>query len=88
MNLFSVNLSCFGLLTILVCFVLPLNASEERDDQAKPVSFHKEIRPLFQANCNGCHQPAKAKGDYVMTDFASLVRGGERQTGHCSRQAR
>jgi len=29
----------------------------------KPVSFHKEVRPLFQANCNGCHQPAKAKGD-------------------------
>ena len=77
MNLFSVNLSCFGLLTILVFFVPPLNASEERDEQAKPVSFHKEIRPLFQANCNGCHQPAKAKGDYVMTDFASLVRGGE-----------
>lgn len=42
----------------------------------KPVSFHKEVRPLLQANCNGCHQPAKAKGDYVMTDFKSLLKGG------------
>ena len=29
------------------------------------------------ANCNGCHQPAKMKGDYLMTDFASLLEGGE-----------
>jgi WD40 repeat protein len=25
----------------------------------------------------GCHQPAKAKGDYVMTTFAQLLAGGE-----------
>jgi len=77
MNLFTVNLTCFGLLTALVSFVGPLTASEEGEGGAKPVSFHKEIRPLFQANCNGCHQPAKRKGDYVMTDFNSLLQGGE-----------
>jgi len=50
-------------------------------DQAKPapgpVSFYKSIRPIFQAKCHGCHQPAKAKGDYIMTDFARLLAGGE-----------
>src|SRR5687768_15470392 len=44
---------------------------------ATPVSFDKQIRPIFQANCYGCHQPAKAKGGYVMTDFAQLLKGGE-----------
>lgn len=43
----------------------------------KPVSYFKQIRPIFQANCQGCHQPSKAKGGYVMTDFAKLLRGGE-----------
>ncbi len=50
---------------------------EEGIDPNKPVSFYKHIRPIFQAQCNGCHQPAKKKGDYIMTDFAALLKGGE-----------
>src|SRR5205085_2615715 len=42
-----------------------------------PVSYFKQIRPIFQANCQGCHQPAKAKGQYVMTDFEKLLGKGE-----------
>lgn len=41
------------------------------------VSYYREVRPIFQANCQGCHQPAKAKGGYVMTDFKKLLTGGE-----------
>jgi len=77
MNLFKAKLSFLWFLPALVSFVLPFTASEGEDGAPKPVSFHKEIRPLFQARCNGCHQPAKAKGDYVMTNFASLIKGGE-----------
>ncbi len=44
---------------------------------ADAVSFDKQVRLIFQANCQGCHQPAKAGGQYVMTDFAKLVKGGE-----------
>jgi len=43
----------------------------------KPVSYYEDIRPIFQAHCQGCHQPAKDKGGYVMTDFASLLAGGD-----------
>ena len=42
-----------------------------------PVSFHKQVLPLLRANCQGCHQPAKQQGDYLMTDFARLLKGGE-----------
>lgn len=42
-----------------------------------PVSYWRDIRPIFQANCQGCHQPAKTEGEYVMTDFAKLLAGGE-----------
>lgn len=44
---------------------------------AAPVSYYREVRPIFEAQCQGCHQPAKAKGDYVMTDFAKLLAGAE-----------
>ncbi len=50
---------------------------DEGIDPNQPVSFYKHIRPIFQAQCNGCHQPAKNKGDYVMTDFVALLKGGE-----------
>jgi len=57
--------------------ILGFASAAEEKANAKPVSFHKDVRPLFQANCNGCHQPAKAKGQYVMTDFAALLKGGD-----------
>ncbi|MCB1230400.1 MAG: DUF1549 domain-containing protein [Verrucomicrobiae bacterium] len=41
------------------------------------VSYYEHVRPVFQAKCQGCHQPAKAKGDYIMTDVAKLIAGGE-----------
>jgi len=46
-------------------------------DPNAPVSYWKQVRPIFQANCQGCHQPSKNKGGYVMTDFARLVAGGD-----------
>jgi WD40 repeat protein/mono/diheme cytochrome c family protein len=42
-----------------------------------PISYYKQIRPIFQANCQGCHQPAKAKGEYVMTDFTKMLGAGD-----------
>ena len=44
---------------------------------AEPVSFHKQIQPIFQAHCQGCHQQAKQTGGYEMTVFANLLKGGE-----------
>ena len=50
---------------------------EDEGDPNAPVSYFKKVRPIFQAHCQGCHQPAKAKGGYVMTEFARLLKGGD-----------
>jgi WD40 repeat protein len=66
----------FTLLTVAgVAFAAP--PKKEDEDPNAPISYYKKIRPIFQASCQGCHQPAKAKGDYIMTDFAKLLEGGE-----------
>jgi len=54
-------------------------ADEEPEGQPAEsrVSFHEQIRPIFQAHCQGCHQPAKAGGGFVMTTFDRLLAGGE-----------
>ncbi|HSU55542.1 MAG TPA: c-type cytochrome domain-containing protein, partial [Candidatus Dormibacteraeota bacterium] len=58
-------------------FVL-LSAGALAADQPKEhVSYYRDIRPILQANCQGCHQPAKSKGGYVMTDFKKLLAGGD-----------
>ncbi|TWT43517.1 WD domain, G-beta repeat [Thalassoglobus neptunius] len=44
---------------------------------AEQVSFHKQIRPIFQLHCQGCHQPAKRGGDFVMTSVSELLEAGE-----------
>ncbi len=44
---------------------------------APPVSYFRDIQPIFARNCQGCHQAAKSQGGYLMTDFARLVAGGE-----------
>src|SRR5216684_3098235 len=46
---------------------------------APKVSYYREIRPILQANCQGCHQPAKSKGGYMMTEFKRLLAGGDNE---------
>jgi WD40 repeat protein len=40
------------------------------------VSFHKQIRPILQQRCQGCHQPAKARGKLLLTGFDGFAKGG------------
>ena len=68
-------LLAFAVLAAGICAAPP--KKEEAEDPNAPVSYFKKIRPVFQAQCQGCHQPAKAKGGYVMTDFAKLLEGGD-----------
>ncbi|MEM6691439.1 MAG: c-type cytochrome domain-containing protein, partial [Planctomycetota bacterium] len=46
-------------------------------DSAEAVSYHRDVLPIFRSKCFGCHQPAKALGDYRMTDLDGLLAGGE-----------
>ena len=36
-----------------------------KESGSRPVSYWNDIRPLMQASCQGCHQPAKAKGEFA-----------------------
>lgn len=63
-------------LSVVVFLLAGLSLSATSADDAA-VSFHKQVKLILQANCQGCHQPAKAGGKYVMTDFAKLLGGGE-----------
>ncbi len=48
-------------------------------EPAAKVSYYKDVRPIFAQNCNGCHQPAKPLGGFIMTGHADLMKAGERE---------
>jgi WD40 repeat protein len=67
----------------LLCASLVLGLAHGTDapaadaERETKVSYYHDVRPILQANCQGCHQPAKSKGGYVMTDFSRLLAGGD-----------
>ncbi len=66
--------------TFLLCSLPAAEPPPQANPGAAPVSYYQQVRPLFQANCHGCHQPAKPRGEYVMTSFDKLLTGGESET--------
>ncbi|MCR9292805.1 MAG: DUF1549 domain-containing protein [bacterium] len=66
-------------LLLNACLLNSIRAAEDTPHAASEnsISYSEQIEPIFRTHCQGCHQPAKAQGDYVMTDFASLLRAGE-----------
>ena len=63
----------------LLLLTSPLLAAEPGKDAGLPdkVSYYRDIRPIFQQSCQGCHQPAKPLGDFVMTSYPDLFKKGE-----------
>jgi len=67
----------FLAVVVLLLIVSSANAGDNPVATEPPVSYYKQVRPIFQASCFGCHQPAQAKGGLVMTSHAGLLKGGE-----------
>lgn len=68
-------------LSVLACCAVALAVSSGETVQAaaepNKVSYYRQVRPIFQVNCQGCHQPAKASGGYEMTSLKGLLKGGD-----------
>jgi mono/diheme cytochrome c family protein len=58
----------------LTLLALALSASAQ--DQ-KPVSFEKDLQPIFKQSCLTCHKADKKKGKLDMSTYADLMKGGK-----------
>ena len=52
----------------------PLQDSGVKKEE--PVSFFKQIRPILQRQCQGCHQPASKQADLMLTSYETFKSGG------------
>src|SRR5258708_27781179 len=44
-------------------------------------SYFREIRPIIQRSCQGCHQPAMKSSGLDLTRYESFVAGGNKGPG-------
>lgn len=42
-----------------------------------PISFYRDVLPIFRTNCIVCHKPGKARGGLDLTTHAALLKGGD-----------
>lgn len=66
--------------TGLWCASIPFSVPQAKEApvaSSGPVSYYRQIRPILQRHCSGCHQPAKAGGKFILTSYSALRAGGE-----------
>ena len=68
---------CWFSLVLLTNLQTFCNGQTSEAEKLEKISFAEQVRPLLAANCFGCHQGAIDRGNYVMTDFSSMLAGGE-----------
>ncbi len=54
-----------------------VQADEPKKESSGPISYFKKVRPIFQQHCQGCHQPAKASGGFIMLSHSDLLKKGD-----------
>ena len=55
--------------------VLALAGTAQAADQAKQVTFSKDVAPIFQAKCQSCHEPGSIAPMSLITYRGSAARG-------------
>src|SRR5207249_7070718 len=71
-------LAGFALLLVPI-FVPAQDPAKKEVKEPETVSYYKDVRPIFQQHCQGCHQPAKAEGSFLMTSHADLFKKGDNE---------
>jgi WD40 repeat protein len=61
--------------TAIVAGPQPIIAAEQK--LSGPISYYRGVRPILQENCQGCHQPAKREGGFVITSLQGMKKGGD-----------
>src|SRR4051794_32683023 len=64
------HLSCL-VAALVVVAAASSSVWAETGDTTKAVSFYRDVRPILQAYCVGCHQPAKKSGELDLTSVSA-----------------
>ena len=66
-----------ALITLLTLLTTGLKAQRLPPALQRAIEYEKEIQPLLEKRCHGCHGKKKQKGDLRLDLLSSMLRGGE-----------
>ncbi len=61
----------------LIALAAPLNAAKLPPAAGRTVDFAKDVRPILQERCFGCHGPEKEKSGYRADSREAAIKGGD-----------
>lgn len=63
--------------TLIFAIFSGFAVADEAPAQPKQVSYYRQVRPILQRHCSGCHQPAKQGGNLQLVSYELFKKGGE-----------
>ena len=72
----SHGLSLGLLLLVSLLIIVPGELVPLQGQTPERVSYYKQIRPILQRSCQGCHQPAEPNGGLIVTSYEAFQEGG------------
>ncbi|MEX1241769.1 MAG: c-type cytochrome domain-containing protein [Cyclobacteriaceae bacterium] len=63
-------------------FVFHVFDREEVKTESEMLVYEDMINPIFEAKCMSCHNAQRAKGEFLLTTYKDMLKGGE--SGHPS----
>ena len=72
--------ACLSVLVFVPFCDVTLQADEV--SSAKTVSYYRNVRPILQRRCSGCHFPGKREGKLSVVSVTDLMTGGENGAGY------
>ena len=70
------GLSLGLLLLVSLLIIVPGELVPSQGQTPERVSYYKQIRPILQRSCQGCHQPAEPNGGLIVTSYEAFQEGG------------
>jgi uncharacterized membrane protein len=58
-------------------FVLDAGETHQPKAEAEMLVYEDMIEPIFEAKCMSCHNAQKTKGNFLMTSYENILKGGE-----------
>src|ERR1700692_3260285 len=63
---------------IVLAACLPMICSQVNLNGESGASYFRDVRPVLQRQCQGCHQPSVKSSGLDLTTFEGLTKGGKR----------
>src|SRR5262245_37101631 len=79
-NGFSEVSPVFGMILLIFLLIMAVPdrlSAQSQSAESEKASYFRQIRPVLQRQCQGCHQPASKQAELLLTSYEGFKNGGK-----------